>query len=51
MEGRDFVSPEDVQAMAPDVMRHRLILDYNAQARGVTADACIDELLAKVPAP
>jgi MoxR-like ATPase len=51
MEGRDFVSPEDVQAIAPDVMRHRLILDYGAQARGVTADACINELLAKVPAP
>ncbi len=51
MEGRDFVSPEDVQAIAPDVMRHRLILDYGAQARGVTTDACIEELLGKVPAP
>jgi MoxR-like ATPase len=51
MEGREFVSPEDVQAIAPDVMRHRLILDYGAQARGVTTDACIEELLGKVPAP
>jgi MoxR-like ATPase len=51
LEGRDFVSPEDVQAIAPDVMRHRLLLDYGAQARGVTADACIEELLGRVPAP
>ena len=51
MDGRDFVSPEDVQAIAPDVMRHRLLLDYGAQARGITADKCIEELLGKVPAP
>jgi MoxR-like ATPase len=51
LDGRDFVSPEDVQAIAPDVMRHRLLLDYGAQARGVTVDACIEELLGKVPAP
>ena len=51
MDGRDFVTPEDVQAIAPDVMRHRLLLDYGAQARGITADTCIEELLGKVPAP
>ncbi len=51
LDGRDFVTPEDVQAIAPDALRHRLLLDYSAQARGMTADACIDELLGKVPAP
>jgi MoxR-like ATPase len=51
MDGRDFVTPEDVQAIAPDVMRHRLLLDYGAQARGITADTCIEELMGKVPAP
>jgi MoxR-like ATPase len=51
LEGRDFVTPEDVQAIAPDALRHRLLLDYSAQARGMTADACIEELLGKVPAP
>ena len=51
LDGRDFVTPEDVQAIAPDTLRHRLLLDYNAQARGMTADACIEELLAKIPAP
>jgi MoxR-like ATPase len=51
LDQRDYVSPEDVQSVAPDALRHRLLLDYAAQARGVTAQACIDELLAKVPAP
>ena len=49
--GRDFVSPEDVQTIAPDALRHRLLLAYGAQARGVTAQTCIDELLRRVPAP
>ncbi len=49
--GRDYVNPEDVQAIAPDALRHRLLLDYTAQARGVTAQNCIDELLQLVPAP
>ncbi|MBK8399803.1 MAG: AAA family ATPase [Propionivibrio sp.] len=49
--GRDYVSPEDVQTIAPDVFRHRLLLDYTAQARGVTAQDCVSELLRKVPAP
>ncbi|MGH8206136.1 MAG: AAA family ATPase [Steroidobacteraceae bacterium] len=51
LDRRDFVSPEDVQSVAPDALRHRLLLDYAAQARGVTAQACVDELLNKVPAP
>ena len=49
--GRDYISPEDVQAIAPDALRHRLLLDYTAQARGITAQKCIDELLQLVPAP
>lgn len=51
LDGRDYVSPEDVQAIAPDALRHRLLLDYTAQARGVTAHDCIKELLLQVPAP
>lgn len=51
LDGRDFVSPEDVQNIAPDALRHRLLLDYGALARGITAQACVDELLSKVPAP
>jgi MoxR-like ATPase len=51
LQGRDYVSPEDVQNIAADALRHRLLLDYTAQARGVTAQDCIDELLRQVPAP
>jgi len=51
LDGRSYVSPEDVQAIAPDVLRHRLLIDFGAQALGITPQACIDELLARVPAP
>ena len=51
LDGRDYVSPEDVQAIAPNALRHRLLLDYTAQARGIGAQDCIKELLQKVPAP
>ena len=51
LDGRDYVSPEDVQAIAPDALRHRILLDYTAQARGITPQDCIVELLRQVPAP
>jgi MoxR-like ATPase len=51
LDGRDYVSPDDVQAIAPDALRHRLLLDYTAQARGITARDCVAELLRQVPAP
>lgn len=51
LDGRDYVTPEDVQAIAPDALRHRLLLDYTAQARGVSPQECINELLRQVPAP
>ncbi|MBN2886730.1 MAG: MoxR family ATPase [Chromatiaceae bacterium] len=51
LEGRDFVSPEDVQALAPDVLRHRILLSYEAEAEGRTTDAFIAALLDRVSAP
>jgi len=51
LDGRDYVSPEDVQAIAPNALRHRLLLDYSAQARGISTQDCVKELLQKVPAP
>jgi len=47
--GQDFVSPDDVQAVAADVLRHRLLLSFEAEANGVTPDQVIQELLALVP--
>ena len=49
LKGRDFVSPDDIQAVAGDVLRHRLILSFEAEANGVTPDQVIQELLAIVP--
>lgn len=46
---RDFVSPDDVQAVAHDCLRHRLILSYEAEADGLTTDSAITELLSRVP--
>ena len=49
--GRDFVVPDDIQAVAPDVLRHRLILSYEAEAEGVTSDQFIQEILRRVAVP
>jgi len=51
LAGRDYVGPEDVQAMAFDVMRHRLILNYEVEAEGITADRFIAELISQVAVP
>jgi MoxR-like ATPase len=51
LRGRDFVSPDDVRAMAPDVLRHRVLLTYEAEAENVASDEVIARVLAKVPAP
>lgn len=49
LNGRDFVSPDDVQAVAADVLRHRLLLSFEAEANGVTTEQVINELLSVVP--
>ena len=50
LDGRDYVDPEDVRAVAHAVLRHRLLLSYDALAEGVASDAVIDELLRRVVA-
>lgn len=49
LQNKDFVSPDDVQAIAADVLRHRLILSFEAEANGINADDVIAELLRLVP--
>lgn len=49
LRGSDFVTPDDVQAVVHDVLRHRLILSFEAEANGINADNAIDELVARVP--
>ena len=48
---RDYVSPEDIQAVVPNVLRHRLLLSYQAQAEGVNADQVINYILSQVAVP
>jgi MoxR-like ATPase len=51
LQGRDFVTPDDIQDMAHDVLRHRIILSYEAEAEGITEDRVIDELIARIAVP
>ena len=48
---RDFVTPDDVQAVAGDVLRHRLVCSFEADAQGLTSDFLIAQLLQRVPVP
>lgn len=51
LNDRDFVTPEDVHAIVYDVLRHRIVLSFEAQAEGMQADNIIDDLLQVVPLP
>ncbi len=51
LAGRDFVGPEDIQAVAPDVLRHRLVLSFEAEADGVDSNAIISGILDGVGVP
>ena len=49
LRGSEFVTPDDVQAVAHDVLRHRIIVSFEAEANGISADQVISTLIAKVP--
>jgi len=51
LQGRDYVIPEDVKNIGPDVLRHRIILTYEAEAQAVTTDAIIKKVFNAVPVP
>jgi len=51
LAGRDFVTPDDVQSVAPDVLRHRVLPSYEATAEGWDGGRLVAELLARVPLP
>ena len=51
LAGRDYVGPEDIQAVAPDVLRHRLVLSFEAEADGVEPDTIIQGILDGVGVP
>lgn len=49
LDGRDYVTPDDVRAIAFDVLRHRILLTFEAEAEGMTADTVIERLVERVP--
>ena len=51
LEGRDYVSPEDIQVVAHDVLRHRILLTFEAEAEGIRTDQVISEILNHVAVP
>ena len=51
LAGRDFVGPDDIQAVYHNVMRHRIILSYEAMAEGKSANQILTQILTAVPVP
>lgn len=51
LHSRDYVSPEDIQAVAHDVLRHRVLMSFEAEADGIDSDKLISELLKRVAVP
>ena len=51
LDGRSYVTPEDLHSVALDVLRHRVLLTYEAQADGLTPDAFLRKLIGAVPLP
>ena len=51
LDGRPFVTPDDVKAIAPDVLRHRILLSYEAEAEELTSDQVIQQILERVRTP
>jgi len=51
LRGRGFVIPDDVKAVAHDVLRHRILLSYLAEAEEITVDSIIDQIIRTVPVP
>ena len=51
LRGRSYALPEDMADLVPDVLRHRLVLSYEALAEGLSADAVVSKIMAKIPQP
>jgi MoxR-like ATPase len=51
LDGRDYVLPNDIKRVSPDVLRHRVLLTYEAEAEGLTPDRFVGDLLGRVPTP
>jgi MoxR-like ATPase len=51
IEGRGYVTPHDIKSVGPDVLRHRIIVSYEAEAEEVTSDTIVQRIFAGLPVP
>ena len=51
LAGRDFVTPHDVKSLARDIMRHRILVSFEADAEGLTPDYILQQILDHIPVP
>jgi len=51
LQGRGYVTPQDVKSIAPDILRHRIIVSYEAEAEELTSEMLIDRILSEIPVP
>jgi MoxR-like ATPase len=51
LQGKDFVSPSDIGAVAHNVLRHRIVLSYEARAKGIQTDTIISTIIETLPIP
>ncbi|MCU0856910.1 MAG: MoxR family ATPase [Pontiellaceae bacterium] len=51
LQGRGYVTPQDVKSIAPDILRHRIIISYEAEAEELTSELLIDQILSEIPVP
>ena len=51
LRGRTYALPEDMSDLVPDVLRHRLVLSYEALSEGLSADTLIGKIMNKIPSP
>lgn len=51
LSGRHFVTPIDIKAVAVDVLRHRVLMSYEAEAQDMTSDKVIQDILSRLPVP
>jgi MoxR-like ATPase len=51
LEGRSFVTPSDIKTIGMDVLRHRVLVSYEAEAEGISSEDIVRELFARIPVP
>ena len=51
LDGRTFVTPQDIKDLVPDVLRHRVLVTYEAEAEGISSEMILERLVSRIPLP